>query len=132
MHPNLNNETNKYLMENYNRNLSKEANKMLNNQIISPLLNRNMIRSSQAANMYNNLSNSLADKLADYQASLYENTQNQTDNKLKSLYDMYMNGYNVVSGNQAQSLQTSSGNAVKINLGSSSTNGTSKSTSYGL
>lgn len=125
LHPSINSETNQFLLNNYNKNLSKYAAQALNNDIIRPLADRNMIRSSQATNLYGNLSNTLTDKLSDYQATLLENN-NQAADKLKTLYDMYMNGYNVVSGNQAQSLNTSSGEGMKFSSGKTS------SSSYGM
>lgn len=136
LNPNINSSTNQALIENYRNNLSKEAGQLLNNDIITPLANRNMIRSSQATNLYSNLSNNLNNKISDYTASLLSNAQNQANDKLATLYNMYMNGYNVVNGNQAQSLGTSQGNGTTINLGignqSSNTTGSSFNNKVGI
>lgn len=137
LNPNPDSATNQALIENYKRNLSNNAREILNNDIIAPLANRNMIRSSQATNLYSNLSNNLNNNIADYTANLIANSQNQGMDRLATLYNMYMNGYNVVSGNQAQSLNTSQGNAtnMKYNMsdaqGSSSTSGSNNTFGYG-
>ena len=44
--------------------------KALENNVINPLANRNMIRSSQATNMYNNLAEAMNDSISDYSAGL--------------------------------------------------------------
>ena len=57
LNPNLNSTTNKAKLNAYTNTLNTESAKNLENTIINPLSNRNMIRSSQATNMYNNLAN---------------------------------------------------------------------------
>ena len=124
--PSLNTPTNQALLSAYTKNLNESSRLALDNNIINPLSNRNMIRSSQATNMYNNLADSMNDSISDYTAQLLANSQNNRGNMINLLMNAYLQGANAVNGNQALSLQTSAGNAT--------TTGTSKSSgvSYGL
>ena len=85
-----------------------------------------MIRSSQATNMYNNLAEAMNDSISDYSAQLLANSQKNTGDMINLLMNAYLQGHNAVNGNQALSLQTSSGNATTTG------EGTSKGYSYGL
>ena len=118
LNPSMDTAVNKAKMNEFN----KVQRQNLENNIISPLAGRNMIRSSQATDMYNNLNN----QAADYANSLIANSQADTANIINNLMNYALQGYNVISGNQAQSLNTSMGNASKTSSGSSS------SSSYGL
>jgi hypothetical protein len=111
-------------MNYFKRNLSDTTRQNLENDIIAPLAQRNMIRSSQATDLYNNLANKNNRAIADYADNLLASSQNDTGNIINNLMNMALQGYNVISGNQAQSLQTSSGNANKT--------GSSSSSSYGM
>ena len=124
--PSLNSATNKALLNAYTTNLNKQSKQALENNIINPLANRNMVRSSQATNMYNSLAEAMNDSISNYTADLLANSQANTGNMINLLMNAYLQGHNAVNGNQALSLQTSSGNAT--------TNGSSKSSSvsYGL
>lgn len=125
-HPTINTPTNQALLQNYTNQLNKQSKEALENNVINPLANRNMIRSSQATDMYNHLADSMNESIADYTAELLANSQNNAGNMINLLMNAYLQGHNAVNGNQALSLQTSAGNA--------STTGTSKSSgySYGL
>ena len=125
-HPTLNTPTNQALLQNYTDNLNKQSKKALENNIINPLANRNMIRSSQATNMYNNLAEAMNDSISDYSAELLANSQRNTGDMINLLMNAYLQGHNAVNGNQALSLQTSAGNATTT--GNSKTSGYS----YGL
>ena len=81
---------------------------------------------SNATNMYNNLAKSINDSISDYSAELLANSQKNTGDMINLLMNAYLQGHNAVNGNQALSLQTSSGNATTT--GSSKTSGVS----YGL
>lgn len=124
--PTLDTPTNQALLQNYTTKLNKQSKDALENNIINPLTQRNMIRSSQATDMYNKLAESMNDSIADYTANLLTNSQENTGNMINLLMNAYLQGHNAVNGNQALSLQTSSGNATTT--GSSKTS----STSYGL
>ena len=126
LHPDLNSDLNQAKMNAYTKTLNGETRKALENNIITPLSQRNMIRSSQATDLYNNLANQQNDAISDYATSLLTSSQNDTANMINTLMNLAFQGYNVVSGNQAQSLNTSSGNADKKSSGSSS------SVSYGM
>lgn len=126
LNPSLNNSLNQARMDAYTKTLNEQTRKSLENNIIAPLSQRNMIRSSQATDLYNNLANKNNDAISDYTASLLSSSQNDTANVINNLMNLAFQGYNVVSGNQAQSLNTSAGNANKNSSGSSS------SVSYGM
>lgn len=128
LHPDINSEVNQAKLQTYQRNLTDETRKNLENNIIAPLTERNMLRSSQATDLYNQLAKQNAISTSDYITSLLSENQNNTGNLINNLMNMVFQGYNVVSGNQAQSLNTSSGNA------STSTNASGKqsTTSYGM
>ena len=128
LNPSLDSSLNQAKMNAYTKTLNEETRKALENNIISPLAQRNMIRSSQATDLYNNLANKQNDAISDYTASLLSDSQNNTANVINNLMNLAFQGYNVISGNQAQSLQTSMGNANKNTTGS----GSSSSASYGL
>lgn len=128
LNPKLDNATNQAQIDAYTKTLGQETRKNLENNIINPLAQRNMIRSSQATDMYNNLANQQNEAISDYTTSLLANNQTNTANIINNLMNLAFQGYNVVSGNQAQSLSTSSGNADKF----TSSSGKSSSGSYGL
>lgn len=112
LNPTLNSVTNQAKMNAYLNALQTETNRNLENNIINPLSNRNMIRSSQATNMYNNLAQTNASQISNYANELLANSQAETAKVLANLMLMYMNGYSVISDNQKQSLSTSKGNAT--------------------
>ncbi len=128
LNPSLDTATNQAQLQAYTKTLNDETRKALENNIINPLSARNMVRSSQATDMYNQLAKRQNDAISDYTTNLLANSQNNTANIINNLMNMALQGYNVVSGNQAQSLSTSQGNASK----DTSTSGKSSSSSYGL
>ena len=77
----------------------------LQNNIVNPLTNNNMIRSSQATNMYNNLSN----QAADYTNQLIANSQADTENMINNLINLYTAGYTGASGEEQTSINASLG-----------------------
>lgn len=118
LNPNLNSTTNQAKLNAFTTNLNSQAAKSLENNIINPLSNRNMVRSSQATDLYKNLSKNTTDSLSAYINELLSESQNNTAAVMNNLLNAYMQGYNVVADTQNQSLQTSAGN------GSSTTYGT--------
>lgn len=128
LNPTTDNAVNQAKLDIFNKNLQDQTRKNLENNIISPLTDRNMIRSSQATDLYNNLAKQQNDAIADYTAQLTANSQNDTANMINTLLNGVFQGYNVISGNQAQSLQTSAGNASST----TNTSGKTSGSSYGL
>lgn len=112
LNPSLNSVTNQAKMNSYIDNLNTQTAKNLENNIINPLSNRNMVRSSQATNMYNNLAQTNANLIGGYANDLLANSQADTASVLGNLMLLYLNGYNVLSDTQSQSLATSQGNAT--------------------
>ena len=113
LNPTLNSVTNQAKINSFMNSLNSQTAQNLENNIINPLSERNMIRSSQATNMYNNLAQTNASQIADYNNQLLANSQNESAKMLGNLLLWYLNGYNVVANNQQQSLATSQGNANK-------------------
>ena len=130
LNPSIDSASNQALLENYKKNLADTTAQNLENDIINPLSNRNMLRSSQTTDLYNNLVNQNNKAISDYTASLLSNSQNNTSQILNNLMNYALQGYNVINGNQALSLNTSSGNATTNT--SSNTKGSSTGVSYGL
>lgn len=120
MNPNINSATNQAKLNAYTSALNSEAYKSLENNIINPLSNRNMIRSSQATDLYKNLSDSTTDSLSSYVNELIAESQENTAAMMNNLLSAYMQGYNVISDTQNQSLQTSAGNATTTTSSGSS------------
>ncbi len=120
MNPNINSATNQAKLNAYTSALNSEAYKSLENNIINPLSNRNMIRSSQATDLYKNLSDSTTDSLSSYVNELIAASQENTAAMMNNLLSAYMQGYNVISDTQNQSLQTSAGNATTTTSSGSS------------
>ncbi len=119
LNPNLNSTTNQAKLNQFTTTLGAEASKNLENNIISPLSERNMIRSSQATDLYNNLSDTATNSLASYVNELLAASQDNTASMINNLLAAYMQGYDVISDMQQQSLQTSAGNATTTSSGGS-------------
>lgn len=115
LNPTLNSVTNQAKMNSYLNALNSESARNLENNIINPLSNRNMIRSSQATNLYNNLALNNSNQIGNYANELLANSQTEAAKVLSNLMLMYMNGYNAISDNQKQSLTTSQGNSTNTN-----------------
>lgn len=115
LNPSLNSTTNKAKMNAFSNTLANQSAKSLENDIINPLSQRNMVRSSQATNMYNNLLQNNVNQIGDYANQLLSTSQKETATLLNNLLTYYLSGYDVLSDNQKQSLQTSAGNATRTN-----------------
>lgn len=120
LNPSLNTATNQAKMDLFKRELDDTTRQNLENNIIAPLSQRNMIRSSQATDLYNNLAKQNNRAIADYASNLLTSSQSDAGNMVNNLMNMVLQGYNIISGNQAQSLQTSAGNANKTGTSSGS------------
>ena len=128
LNPNLNSTTNQAKLNAYTNKLNSETYKNLENNIINPLSNRNMVRSSQATDLYKNLSDQNASSLSSYINDLLADSQENTASMMNNLLAAYMRGYNVISDMQNQSLQTSAGNGTTTTNSSSNSNGLGMST----
>lgn len=122
LNPSLNSITNQAKMNSFVDTLNTQSAKNMENNIVNPLSQRNMIRSSQATNLYNNLAQNNANQIGAYANELLANSQADTANMLANLMLLYMNGYNVLSDTQRQSLATSQGNATKTQSATESSN----------
>lgn len=129
LHPSLESDTNKTLLNNYIKNLGNTAQASFENNVINPLSARNMIRSSQATNMYKNFSNKLSDNVSSYINQLLSESQQNSANMLTNLLNAYTQGVNALNANQVQSLNTSLGNATTKTKGAAN-NSASSNQSY--
>lgn len=120
LNPNLNSTTNQAKLNAFRDTMNTETKKSLENNIINPLSQRNMVRSSQATDLYKNLSNTTTTELSNYINSLLSEAQDNSASMISNLLSAYMNGYNVLSNMQGQSLNTSMGNATKTTTTKSS------------
>lgn len=120
LNPSLNSTTNQAKLNAFRNTMNTESKKSLENNIINPLSQRNMVRSSQATDLYKNLSNTNTTELANYINALLAEAQNNSANMISNLLSAYMNGYNVLSDMQGQSLNTSMGNATRTTTTKSS------------
>lgn len=119
LNPSVNSDTNKALLNNYIQSINSNTRANLENNIINPLSDRKMIRSSQAENMYNNLANNMNSNISSYVTELLDKSQKNSADVLNNLLNAYKQGFSAISSNQAQSLNTSKGNATKVNTSSS-------------
>lgn len=115
LNPNLNSVTNKAKLNSFANTLSNQTKVNFENNIINPLSNRNMIRSSQANDMYKNLANQNVSAIANYANDLISNSQSDTAKMLGNLMNYYMLGANYLSNMQNNSLRASQGNATRYN-----------------
>lgn len=120
LNPTLNSVTNQSKMNSYINALNENSAKSLENNIINPLSERNMIRSSQATDLYNNLAKTNTNSIANYANELLSTSQSDTASVLKTLLLAYISGYDALSDTQKQSLKASQGNSVKNQSTSSS------------
>ena len=116
MKPNLNSVTNQAKLNAFANTLNAQTKANLENNIIRPLSDRNMLRSSQAQDMYKNLLNQNISSMANYANELVANSQENTAKLLTNLLSYYMNGANYLSDMQNHSLKASSGIADKYTV----------------
>ena len=117
--PNLNSTTNQAKINMYNKEMDKNLNNALENNIIAPLSQRNMIRSSQATDLYKGLSKSMADKYDDFINNLLANSQENTGKMIDQLTNWYMQGQNVLNQDIQNSINHANGNATSTTTGNS-------------
>lgn len=113
LNPSLNSITNQSKLNAFQNTLNNQMRYNMENNIVNPLSQRNMLRSSQATNLYNTAANQVAGQIANYASELLADSRNETASIINNLLNAYMQGYNVVNNNQAQSLTTSQSNATK-------------------
>lgn len=99
--PSLSSPVNQARLDIFNK---QQANNLQNN-ILNPLTQNNMVRSSQATNMYNNLSN----QAADYGKELIAQSQDDTWNMINNLVNLYTMGYTGAAGEEQSSINASLG-----------------------
>lgn len=105
LNPTLDSTTNQAKLSAFNK--TQQTN--LQNNIINPLANNNMIRSSQATNMYNNLSN----QSANYANQLLAESQDDSWNMINNLMNLYTTGYTGANNDISTALQGAVGKTSK-------------------
>ena len=124
LQPNLNSVQNKAKLQTFADTLAGQTRKSLENDIISTLSNRNMLRSSQAKDLYKNLVNKNIASVSNFANELLSNSQSEASKTLSNLLNYYMLGANYLMNMQNHSLNASSGNATKYTSTTSSGNNT--------
>lgn len=119
--PSLDSVTNQARIQAYDKEMNKGLQNDYYNNILNPLANSNMLRSSQATNMYNNLINQAADKRNDFTTNLLAESEANAQNRLQALYNAYAQGQAAMNGDLNSAIQMANGN--------STSKGTSTSTS---
>lgn len=115
LNPSLDSVTNQAKINSFVSGLNNKTKTNLENDIINPLSKRNMIRSSQATDLYKNLASNNSSQIAGYLNELLSTSQNDTSGVLNNLLQWYMNGYDILSDAQGQSLAASQGNSTSYN-----------------
>ncbi len=117
--PSLDSVTNQARIAAYDKEMNKGLQNDYYNNILNPLANSNMLRSSQATNMYNNLTNQALEKRNDFTNNLLAQSEENAYNRLKALYDAYAQGQAAMSGDLNSAIQMANGNSTS--KGSSTT-----------
>jgi len=123
INPSPDSAVNQSKINSYSKTLAQQTRKNLENDIISPLSNRNMLRSSQATDLYRNLLNQNISAVSNYTNELASNSREDTGKMLSNLLSMYMLGANYLAELQNHSLKASSGNASKYSSTATSNGG---------
>ena len=89
LNPSVENPTSQAQLNAFTKTLNNETRKNLENNVITPLAQRNMIRSSQATDLYNNLSKQQNDAISDYTTSLLANNQQNTADIINNLMNNF-------------------------------------------
>lgn len=121
LNPSLDSVTNQAKIQAYDKEMNKGLQNDYYNNILNPLANSNMLRSSQATNMYNNLINQAADKRNDFTTNLIAEANAEAKDRLQMLYNAYAQGQAAMNGDLNSAIQMANGN--------STSKGTSTSTS---
>ena len=123
INPTLESNTNKALLNNFANVLQSQSKQNLENNIINPLTQRNMIRSSQATDLYKKEVENTNSNIANFANNLLANSQANTADMITNLLNAYLQGYNIVNDNQAQSLATSKSNGASLSTNNTKNSG---------
>jgi len=110
LNPSLDNPVTKAKSDLFNQSFSEASNKAFENNLINPLANRNMVRSSAATNMYNNFAKDQNDTISQFNNQLIADNTRDTSNLINQLMNIYLLGANL--SNQAVSTAQKQSNQV--------------------
>lgn len=110
LNPSLDNPVTKAKSDLFNQSFSEASNKAFENNLINPLANRNMVRSSAATNMYNNFAKDQNDTISQFNNQLIADNTQDTSNLINQLMNIYLLGANL--SNQAVSTAQKQSNQV--------------------
>ena len=110
LNPSLDNPVTKAKSDLFNQSFSEASNKAFENNLINPLSNRNMVRSSAATNMYNNFAKDQNDTISQFNNQLIADNTQDTSNLINQLMNIYLLGANL--SNQAVSTAQKQSNQV--------------------
>ena len=110
LNPSLDNPVTKAKSDLFNQSFSEASNRAFENNLINPLSNRNMVRSSAATNMYNNFAKDQNDTISQFNNQLIADNTQDTSNLINQLMNIYLLGANL--SNQAVSTAQKQSNQV--------------------
>lgn len=110
LNPSLDNAVTKAKSNLFNDAFSESSKKAFENNLINPLSNRNMLRSSASTDMYNNFAKDQNDTISTFNNQLIADNTTDTSNLINQLMNIYLLGANL--GNQAVSTAQNQSNQV--------------------
>ena len=111
LNPSLDNATTKARSNLFYRQFNKDSNLAFENNLINPLANRNMLRSSAATNMYNQFAKDQNETIADFNDQLISNNISDTQDLISTLMNIYLTGSNLAN----QAVSTAQGQSNQVN-----------------
>lgn len=110
INPSLDNPVTKAKANLFNDAFTESSKTAFENNLINPLSDRNMIRSSASTDMYNNFAKDQNDTISSFNNQLIADNTQDTSNLINQLMNIYMLGANL--GNQAVSTAQKQSNQV--------------------
>lgn len=111
LNPSLDNATTKAKSDLFYNQFNKDSNLAFENNLVNPLANRNMLRSSAATNMYNQFAKDQNEKISDFNNELIANNTSDTQDLISTLMNIYLTGSNLAN----QAVSTAQGQSNQVN-----------------
>lgn len=111
LNPSLSNPVTQARSELFYNQFKKDSNKAFENNLINPLLERNMVRSSAMNDLSNQFVQNQNENIANFNNQLISNNLSDTSNLISQLMNLYLTGANL--GQQA--ISNAKGDAQMIN-----------------
>lgn len=111
INPSLDNPATKARSDLFYNQFNKDSNKAFENNVISPLMQRNMVRSSSMNDLTNQFAKSQNEQISNFNNQLLSNNMSDTNNTISQLMNLYNNNWNIGQG----TLANAKGDAQMIN-----------------